>query len=116
MKIIATTLVLSALFFGAPVMAGGGHDHGYNQPQPPVNKAVAEENSGKVIASLVERNKVDESWASITASSAEKKSINGKTEWVVTYINESIADTAKQKLYIFLTHGGEYIAVNHTGN
>jgi len=115
MKTLATILVLSSLIFGAPVWAGSGHSHGPSYAQEPVNQAVAEKNAGEVIASLVEREKVDKSWLTIKASSIDKKTINGKPEWVVTYNNEKITDIDKQKLYVFLTIAGKYIAVNFTG-
>lgn len=116
MKILATTLVLSSLLFGAPVMAGSGHDHGHSHAQAPVNKETAEKNAEKAIASLVVTGKIDKSWKSITVSSSEKKDFNGRSEWVVIYINEKITEPAKQKLYVFLTLSGEYIAANYTGN
>lgn len=112
MKTLAKALVLSLIFFGSPVMAGTGHDHGYT---PPVNQQTAEINAGKVITSLVTRDKVDKSWAAIKASSVEKKVLNGRPEWVVVFTNEKITDAEKQKLYVFLTLGGNYIAVNYTG-
>lgn len=40
---------------------------------------------------------------------------DGDTEWVVVFVNDKIADTDKQKLYVFLTLGGDYIAANYTG-
>lgn len=114
MKNLAITLVFSSLFFSAPVMAGAGHDHGHSHA--PVNQEVAEKNADKVISSLVEREKIDKSWSTIKANSVEKKMINGHLEWAVIYNNEKITDPDKQKLYVFLTVGGEYIAVNYTGN
>ena len=116
MKTLTTTLVLSSLLFGSPVMAGSGHDHGHSHAQAPVNQEVAEKNADKAIASLVERGKIDKIWSSTKARSVDKKEVNGRTEWVVIYINEKIIGTEKQKLYVFLTIGGEYIAVNYTGN
>ena len=115
MKILATTLVLSSLFFGTPVIAGSGHDHGHSHAQTPANKETAESNAGKAVAALVVQKKLDNSWASVTVSSSEKKLINGDTEWLVIYINKKITDTEKQKLYVFLTLAGEYIAANFTG-
>ena len=116
MKILATTLVLSSLFFCAPVVAGSGHDHGHSHAQAPATKETAEKNAEKAIASLVETGKIDKSWKSITASTSEKKNYSGRSEWVVIFINDKITDPAKQKLYVFLTLSGEYIAANHTGN
>jgi uncharacterized protein DUF6488 len=117
MKTLATTLVLTSLIFGAPIMAatGHGHDHGHSHAQVPVNQATAEKNADEVIASLVERDKIDKSWSTIKVSSIEKKEFEGRAEWVVTFNNEKITDIDKQKIYVFLTIGGEYIAVNYTG-
>lgn len=116
MKTLATVLVLSSLFFISPAMAGGGHNHGHSHAQAPVNQATAEKNAQEVILSLVKKNKVAKSWASITASSVKKKVFNNRYEWVVVFVNDKVTDTEKQKLHVFLTLEGEYIAVNHTGN
>jgi len=115
MKFLTTTLVLSSLFFGAPVIAGSGHDHGHSHAHAPVNKETAETNAGKAVAALVVQKKLDDSWTSVTASSSEKKVFNGDTEWLVTFVNKKVTDTKKQKLYVFLTLSGEYIAANFTG-
>lgn len=114
MKILVTTLILSSLLFGAPVIAGSGHTHSH--AQTPANQETVEKNAEKVLVSLAERKKLDGSWASITAASAEKKQFNGRSEWVVIFINDNIADTNKQKIYVFMTLAGEYIAANYTGN
>ena len=116
MKTMATTLVLSSLLFGAPVMAGGGHNHGHSHAQQPANQEAAEKSASMAVASLVAGGSVDKSWSSISANSSEKKDFNGRVEWVVVFVNEEITDPAKQKLYVFLTLSGEYIAANYTGN
>ncbi|PHS22658.1 MAG: hypothetical protein COA83_11295 [Methylophaga sp.] len=115
MKTLKTLLVL-LLLLGSSVMAGSEHDHGHSHAPAPVNQATAEKNADKVIASLLERDKIDKSWSTIKVSSIEEKELNGRPEWVVIYINEKITNTDKQKLYVFMTIGGEYIAVNYTGN
>ena len=115
MKNLASAVVLSSLLFGSSAMAGSGHDHGHSHAQTPVSQETVEENAGKAIASLVVTGKIDKSWESITASSFEKKDYSGRSEWVVVFINEKIADPARKKLYVFLTLGGEYIAANFTG-
>ena len=112
----ATTLLLSSLIFGTPVIAGTGHNHGHSHQQAPVNKATAEKNAEKVVISLIDKNKLDKSWSPAMISASEKKIFNGSREWVVTFINDKISDAAKQKLYVFLTLEGEYIAANYTGN
>lgn len=116
MKTLATTLVLSSLLFGAPVMAGSGHDHGHTHASTPADKKTVEKNAAKVKDALVESNKIDKRWASIAVTSSEKKIVNEGSEWLVIFANEKIEDPKKQKLYIFMTLGGEYIAANFTGN
>jgi len=114
------TLVISIILglFSVPVMAGGGHDHGHghSHSQTPANQETATANATKVVAAFVNRNKLDKSWASVKASSAEKKVFKGRPEWVIVFVNKKITDPAKQKLYVFLTLGGDYIAANHSGN
>ena len=69
----------------------------------------------KAVASLAEKSKIEKSWQSVKAAQVEKKTFKGNTEWVVTFNNSEISDPAKRTLYVFLTLGGEYFAVNHTG-
>ena len=116
MKTLATTLFLSTLLFGTPLMAGSGHDHGHSHDAEQVNETTAEENADNVIASLIEDRKIDKSWSTIKANSVEKKEYDGHPEWVVIYNNEDISDLDKQTLYVFLTISGEYIAANYSGN
>lgn len=100
-----------------PAFAGGNHSHGHSHSHEPaaVNEDVAKDNASKVVSKLIEEKKLDESWSSIKATSVEKKMVNNKPEWVVTFVNNTVTDTTKQKLYIFHTAGGEYIAANFTG-
>ena len=118
-------IVLLGLVFAAGtflVMAGGndhghghGHDHGSPIVQEPVSEATAEDKAADIIALLVERKKLDASWASISANSIEQKTVMGSTEWVISFVNNDLEDTSKKTLYIFLTLSGDYIAANHTG-
>lgn len=100
----------------ATAMAGSDHDHGHSHSHAPVNQATATTNATEFVAALVKRNKLDESWASITPSSVEKKVFKGAPEWVAIFVNDKITDTDKQNIYVFLTLGGDYIAANFTGN
>jgi hypothetical protein len=115
MKNFTTAVILTSLLFGAPAMAGSGHDHGHSHAQTPVSQAMAEKSADNVIASLVEREKIDKTWAVIKAQSIKKNNNTGHPEWVVIYLNDNVTDTEKKKLYVFLTIAGEYIAANYTG-
>jgi hypothetical protein len=110
-KSIILGLILSSFSFVAS--AGAGHDHG--DSHPPVDQATASTNATKIVAQLAKQKKIDESWGGISASSAEKKVFGDNSEWVVFFVNKKNSDTTKQKLYIFLSLGGEYIAANYTG-
>jgi len=112
--------LLLVFFFGLlPIttMAGSSHDHehGHSHSHTPVNKAAAKNNATEIVAALVKRDKLENSWQTIAASSVEKKTLNGNPEWVAIFVNEKITDAKKQKLYVFLTLGGDYIAANFTG-
>ncbi|MDH3979042.1 MAG: DUF6488 family protein [Gammaproteobacteria bacterium] len=111
LKILLLGLFLSLC--SATAMAGSGHDHGHSHE--PVNQETAETNATKIIAVLVKKEKLQESWASTTASSVEKRVFKGTPEWVAVFVNDKITDPAKQKLYIFMTLGGDYLAANFTG-
>lgn len=115
MKNLAAALVLSSLLFGAPVMAGSGHDHGHSHSSTPVSQDKVGVKAAEIVAALVNRNKLDKNWESIKASSIEKITVQGNPEWVVVFEDKNITDVEKQKLYVFLTLGGDYIAANFTG-
>ena len=118
MKLKTLLLGLFISFSSITSFAGGGHDHGngHSHSNTPVDEATAQANATKVVAEFVSRSKLDKSWVSIAASSIEKKEFKGKQEWVVVFVNDKATDPAKQKLYVFLTLGGDYIAANHSGN
>lgn len=101
------------------VMAGNDHnhgqDHGHSHSQEAVDNVKAESNATNIVAELVKGEKLEASWAAISASSVEKKEFNGTPEWMVIFVNDAIQDIAKQKLYVFLKMNGEYIATNYTG-
>lgn len=118
---LATTLVCASLFLSSPILAGVNHDHGHDDghshdASESVSQNVAKQNAKRIVSSLIEKNKVDQSWSSITAHSAEQKQFDGRTEWVVIFKNDQITDADKQTLYIFLTLNGDYIAANYSGN
>ena len=115
MKIKALLLSLTLGLFSMTAVAGGGHDHGHGHSHEPVDQATAKANATKIIASFIKQNTLDTSWAGTTVTSSEKKMFNGQQEWVVSFVNEKVADAKKRQLYVFLTLSGDYIAANYTG-
>lgn len=117
MKLTAFLLGSIFSFITLPAMAGSGHDHdhGHSHSHEVVNQEKAQENASDIVAALVKRNKISESWKSVTASSVEKITVQGNPEWKIVFTDKSIEDKSKQTLYVFLTLGGDYIAANFTG-
>lgn len=118
LNLLLIGFILSA--FTGLAMAGNQHDHDSDHGHSPsqvvaVDDVTATANATNIVATLVEKGKLDKSWASVTASSVEKQTFEGQDEWVVSFFNPEITDLAKQKLYVFLANTGEYIAANHTG-
>ncbi|MFC1750786.1 DUF6488 family protein [Pseudomonadota bacterium] len=111
-------LFLCAVFFGAPVLAGSGHDHddGHGHSHGPVSSDVASEKAIKKVGKLAQAGKIDGSWAALKPVSVEQKTYSQGPEWVITFKNEKISDTSKQTMYLFFSLDGHYIAANYTGN
>jgi len=114
LKTLSFGIILSV--FSASALAGSGHDHGHSHAKAQVKQATAQKNAQKIVASLVERKKLNKSWASAPVKSAEKKVFDDRKEWVIVFVNDKVTDSKKKKLFVFLSLAGEYIAANHTGN
>lgn len=118
MKALATTLTLSLLLFGAPVIAGPGHDHDQDggHSHGPISSDDAISKASKKVAQLAESGKIESTWAQVKATGAEQKTFSKGPEWVVSFKNDKASDTSKQMLYLFFSLDGHYIAANYTGN
>ena len=117
MRNISIALFVSTLLFASPAMAGAGHEHGPDggHSQGPINSQTAIKKAEKQVKSLVERGKLEKSWADAKAAGATQKVFAQGDEWVVTFSNNKVSDTSKQTLYVFYTLDGTYIASNFTG-
>ena len=109
-NIVMSIMILALL--NTPVFAGAGHDHAHE----PISQEKAGELAAKNLETLVEKGKIDKSWSGKPVNSVEKKTFSKGPEWVVTFKNESLADTSKRTLYMFYTLDGHYLATNYTGN
>ena len=116
MKLKILLLSLTLGLFSMTAMAGGGHDHGHGHSHEPVNQTTANSKATKIVASFIKQKTLDKSWAGTTVNSSEKKTFNGKQEWVVSFVNEKVTDVKKRKLYVFLTLSGDYIAATIRAN
>lgn len=116
MKIKTLLLALTLGLFSIAATAGGNHDHGHSHSNTLINQETAESTATKIVTKFISDKKLDKSWSSIKASSVEKISFKGNKEWQIIFVNKAVTDVKKQKLYVFLTLGGDYIAVNYTGS
>ncbi|KZX77097.1 hypothetical protein A3715_11505 [Oleiphilus sp. HI0009] len=112
---IRTLLLGAVLIFSQFALAGPGHDHSHDHQHDPITSEQAVDKASAHVQKLVNRGKIDASWAEVTASSVEEKSFGHGPEWVVSFKNDAIADPANQTLYIFYTINGKYLASNFTG-
>jgi len=117
MKTLTAALLLSVLL-ATPVMAGSGHSHDSDGGHSlgPVTSKEATNRASKKVKQLAEAGKIDATWSGMKAASVEQKTYSKGPEWVVTFKNDKISDTAKQTLYLFFSPDGHYIAANYTGN
>ena len=112
--LIATVTLVSSLVFAPQAMAGEGgscHFHG----NTPVSEGVVKDCAEQRRASFVKTGKLDASWTAAKQDAIEL--VDGKKgkEWKVRYSNPAAADKAKQTLFIFFSHSGNFIAANFTG-
>jgi len=89
--------------------------HGPDGSHDPVTQSQAEQAAIEGVASLAENKRIDSSWKTANILKTEKKKFGDNMEWVVSFKNDKISDSAKQILYIFVTLGGEVVGANHTG-
>ena len=89
-----------------------GHGHSLDRP---IIKEEARDIASRIMLKLIEKGIIPMSWGRSKPSRVEQKYFNEKTEWIITFQNTHIRNPVKQKIYIFVSPTGEYIAANHTG-
>ena len=112
--LMCSLLVLST----SPAIAGPGHEHshgGHGHAHGPVSKTSVIHKAQNRLEKLIKKGKLDKSWHSIKAASAEKKTFNGQEEWLVTFNNPALSGQSKKTLYMFFKLDGHYLATNYTG-
>lgn len=67
------------------------------------------------IAYLAKWDKIAASWSNAKIDSIGKKDFKKGPEWVVTLVDSTIQDIAKQKRYIFMSLDGFVTGSNSTG-
>ena len=92
-------------------VGGSCHFHG----NKPAAESVVVDCANRRKAALVKAGKLDASWQAVKLDQASL--VDGKKgkEWRVSFHNPDAGDPAKQKLYLFFSQPGNFIAANHTG-
>ena len=112
--LIAISALASTLVFAPQASAGEGgscHFHGSKPTTEGMVKDCAEQRR----ATLVKGGKLDASWGSAKQGAIELTDGKKGKEWKVRYTNPAAADKAKQTLFVFFAHNGNFIAANFTG-
>lgn len=110
--LVLMPLSMSQLLIANKVFAHADHDHSAKKP---VKVEAAKAEAVKNVSRLIGTKKLDDSWKKVKVLAAEKKKFGHEIEWVVTFLNPSVKDKSKQKLFVFLKISGEFLAANYTG-
>ena len=96
------------LVFVLTMLSTYGWAHpGHDEPAPPLDQAQATQVAVGQLAQLIEDGKVDSAWGKIDSSSAELKRVEGRQNWVVTFVDNQ----SKKVLTVMLTNTGTYLSV-----
>ena len=112
------TIILTAItLLTLNTFASGGHFHPKQVAK--CAKECAEEQIKDAVPAaityLAKWDKIATSWSSAKIDSIGKKEFKKGPEWVVTLVDSSIQDSAKQKRYIFMSLDGFVTGSNSTG-
>ena len=110
MRLFAIALVaVAASTAPAPALAHpAGHETEYRQQPRPIAE-VAQES----VVKLVSQVKLPSSWSKAKPIKSEMRMKGTAQQWVVTFENKAERTRAKQRLYVLMTPGGQFISANH---
>lgn len=100
-----------SLLAAAPASAGPGHGHSHG----PVSKEQILPAGISVKERLIKEGKIDANWSQVAPEGAEQVDGNGRKEWLVTFKNPAATDKTKERLHVFFTLDGFFVAANFTG-
>lgn len=111
LTMIMVAVSLSSTDIALADEAGSCHFHGKKMASEETISSCAAERKEL----LIMNGKIDPSWEGVEQDKIEL--VDGKKgkEWLVTFINPAATDKAKEKLYLFFTAPGNFIAANFTG-
>ena len=113
-NLLRITTFTAALIFSSVTVAGDDsscHFHG--------NKIATEETITNCAVErkerLITQGKIEPSWKTIEPGKPELVEGKKGKEWLITFIDPAVTDKTKEKLYMFFTAPGNFIAANFTG-
>lgn len=113
-KLLMITIFVAGILVTGAAMAGEAsscHFHGNKvaTEETVINCAIEQKER------LIKQAKIDPSWRTIKQDKIEIVEGKKGPEWLVTFTNPSVGEKAKEKLYLFFTPTGNFIAANFTG-
>lgn len=125
MTISRAAVIVTALVLGTVAIAGAHppkpgeppHSHGPRTwpPSHPFSREEIIDRAKTERDRLIREQKVEAAWRAAGEPVAEEIVFDGRPEWVVTFRHPAPTDKAKERLYIFFTPTGRFVAANHTG-
>ena len=113
-NLLNSTILTAVLIFPSSAMAGEDsscHFHGNKIATEEIVTNCAIERKER----LITQGKIESSWKTIEPGKPEMVEGKKGKEWLVTFIDPAITDKTKEKLYMFFTISGNFIAANFTG-
>ena len=104
-RVIKTMLLVSGLMFASTTLAHPNHDDVVQ-----LNQATAVEKASAKLIELVDEGSLPSSWAQKPASGAQLARIDGRQNWIVSYLDEP----ARERLELVFSLTGEYVSMDRT--
>ena len=113
-KLLMVTIITGASLSAIMVQAderSGCHFHGNTPATSETAASCALQRKGM----LIKNGKIDKSWQLVPQDKIEQ--VDGKKgkEWMVTFKDSNAKDKTKERLYLYFTATGNFIAANFTG-
>ncbi len=101
--------VAAVAFFAVPALAHpDGHDQQFRVERKPIGQSAQE-----AVIKLVAQAKLAASWSKAKPLNTKMRTKDGAEQWVVTFRNDQIRNSAKRNLYVIMNTEGGFISANH---
>ena len=113
-NLLSITILTTALIFSSGAIAGENsscHFHGNKIATEEIITNCAIERKER----LITQGKIEPSWKTVEPGKPELVEGKKGKEWLITFTDLAVTDKTKEKLYLFFTAPGNFIAANFTG-